>query len=420
LAESTALSKYRCSLEAVLCYRTLVKRLLLAARLPLLLFAVVTGLLFVDVCLSTALLPINPRAEHSAWYAFPDSLWLDGWTRFDGGWYWQIAKRGYYYDGPNKQSAVAFFPAYPLAMRALTPIFTHPLIAAIAITVLCGGLVAILFYRWVSMRTDRKTALASLLALLLYPFAYYLTGAAYADAMFLAAALGAFLAVESDKPLLAGVLGALATATRPVGLAIVVGLFVLTLERRVTPRGPATWATLRAMLRAPKLLQARHYLVLLSPLGLVLFAIYLWYRFGDPYTFVAAEGAPGWGHEPGIRTWLKFEIWKIFSRPGWAHDQILVAGHVVLTLAGFALTPLVFRNFGWGYGVYVLCVLAIPSISSKDLVGMGRYMLAAFPLFGVLGTLLASRPRLRRTYLVSSAALLVILTSLFSRWYYVS
>ena len=55
--------------------------------------------------------------------------------------YWQIARRGYYYDGPNKQSAVAFFPAYPLAMRALTPVFTHPLVAAIAIAL---GLASVL------------------------------------------------------------------------------------------------------------------------------------------------------------------------------------------------------------------------------------------------------------------------------------
>jgi hypothetical protein len=390
-----------------------------SARLPLLLFAIVTCVLFLDVRLSSYL-PINPWLPNKPWFAFPELPWLDGWTRADGGWYWQIAKRGYYFDGPNKQSNVAFFPAYGLAMRLFTPVFQHPLIAGIAITIVCGALVSLLFYRWALMRMDKRTALASLLALLLYPFAYYMCGAVYADALFLAAALGAFLAVESDKPLLAGVLGVLATATRPVGLALVVGLFVLTVERRITPGGPAKWATLRAMLRAPKLLELRHWLVLLSPLGLGMFAFYLWYEFGDPYTFVAAEGAPGWALEPGIPTWFKFEIGKIFSRPGWHRDQLRIAGHLFLTLGGFALIPLVFRKFGWGYGVYVLCVLAIPTISSKDLVGMGRYILAAFPLFVALGSLLAPRPRLLTLYLVSSATLLVILTSLFSRWYYVS
>lgn len=390
------------------------------ARVPLQVFAVVTYTLFVVVRLSAAYLPLDPLFGRQAWFAFPDSPWLDGWTRFDAGWYWQIAGRGYYYDGPDKQSAVAFFPGYPLAMRLLTPIFQHPLLAGIAITVGCGAVISVLFHRWSLLRADGRTAFASVLALLLYPFAYYFSGAVYADAMFVAAALGAFLAVESDRPFLAGVLGAVATATRPVGLAVVVGLFVLTVERRVTAGGPATWATLRAMLGAPRLLRARHWLVLLSPLGVGLYALYLWYRFGDPYTFMLAEGAPGWGHLPGVPTWFKFEIGKIFSRPVWGREQLLIAGHALLTLGSFALTPLVFRKFGWGYGVYVLCVLAIPTVSSKDLVGMGRYILAAFPLFAVVGSLLIAHPRGLRVYLVVSGALLVILTAMFSRWYYLS
>jgi hypothetical protein len=385
-----------------------------------LLFALVTAVLFVVVALSMQYLPLNPARSSKTWFVFPEHPWLDGWTRFDGGWYWQIAKRGYYYDGPNHQSNVAFFPGYPVAMRLLTTIFRHPLLAGIALTMACGALVSVLFYRWTLARAGTRTAVASLLVLLLYPLAFYLSGAVYADAMFLAATLGAFMAVESDDSLTAGVLGAVATATRPVGLAVVAGLVLLTLERRITPGAPATLSTLRAMLKAPKLLQARHWLVLISPLGLAAFLIHLWWAFGDASIFVAAEGAPGWGHQPGIPTWFKFEIGKIFARPVWGFDQLLIAGHAFLTLGAFALTPLVFRRYGWAYGLYTLCVLAIPTISSKDLVGMGRYILAAFPLFAVLGSLLAPHPWRLRVYLASSATLLLLLTSLFCRWYYLS
>ncbi|HEY6560738.1 MAG TPA: mannosyltransferase family protein [Polyangiaceae bacterium] len=387
------------------------------ARLPLLIFALVTSVLFVVVALSALYVPRSPW-RLNAQPLLPEYPWVDGWTRFDAGWYWGIAKNGYYFNGSDEPSSIAFFPGYPLAMRLLTPVFRNPLLAGIAVTVVCGAFVSALFYRWTLLRMDTKMALASLLALLLYPFAYYLNGAVYADAMFLAAALGAFVAVESDRPLLAGVLGAVATATRPVGLAVVVGLVVLTVERRITPGGPATLATLRAMLRAPRLLQARHWLVLLSPLGLGLYALYLWYQFGDPYTFMEAES--GWGHRPGIETWLKFDILYAFLSPHWHGDHLRIATHLFLTLSGFALTPVVFRRFGWGYGVYTLCVLAIPAISSKDLVGMGRYMLAAFPVFAALGLQLAPRPWLLRTYLAASAMLLVIMTSLYSRWHYLT
>ncbi|MDQ3488331.1 MAG: hypothetical protein M3468_11435 [Acidobacteriota bacterium] len=38
-----------------------------------------------------------------------------GW---DSGWYFDIARRGYYFD-PEGQSSIAFFPLYPLLMGAV-------------------------------------------------------------------------------------------------------------------------------------------------------------------------------------------------------------------------------------------------------------------------------------------------------------
>lgn len=73
---------------------------------------------------------------------------------------------------------------------------------------------------------------------LLYPYAFYLYGAVYADALFVLAALGALLLLEADHVWLAGLAGAVATAARPVALVVVVGLAVRALERRgVFPQG---------------------------------------------------------------------------------------------------------------------------------------------------------------------------------------
>ena len=41
---------------------------------------------------------------------FPHQPYLDGWLRFDAGWYLSIARVGYQYHGPDIQSSVAFFP----------------------------------------------------------------------------------------------------------------------------------------------------------------------------------------------------------------------------------------------------------------------------------------------------------------------
>ena len=84
------------------------------------------------------------------------------------------------------------------------------------------------------------------------------------------------------------------------------------------------------------------------------------------------------------------------------------------------MTRRVGRKFGWGYAVYVVVVLAIPLVGSKDFQGIGRYCLAAFPAFAVMGEYLMTRRRLATGVLVLSALALCLLCSGFARGAYVS
>ena len=158
---------------------------------------------------------------------------LEGWVRFDAGWYRSIAEDGYYFRGDREQSSVAFFPVYPLVMRAFHSVFGGDTAAwGIFITLLSGLTVAVLFYRWCVARLGEVGARYALAMLLLWPYGWYLFGAVYADALFIALVIAAFSLLEKDRIVLATVLGAIATATRPVGLAVVVGLFARELERQ--------------------------------------------------------------------------------------------------------------------------------------------------------------------------------------------
>ena len=92
----------------------------------------------------------------------------------------------------------------------------------------------------------------------------------------------------------------------------------------------------------------------------------------------------------------------------------------VLAIGILALTPRVVRKFGWAYAGYVVVVLAIPLVGSKDFQGMGRYLLAAFPLFAVAGELLAERPTAKVWVLGASSVALAVLSSLYARGWYVA
>ena len=66
------------------------------------------------------------------------------------------------------------------------------------VTLACGAAALVAFHRWCRDRLDPGPAATALLCLALYPYAYYLYGAVYGDALFLLSAVAAFLAFERD------------------------------------------------------------------------------------------------------------------------------------------------------------------------------------------------------------------------------
>lgn len=365
------------------------------------------ALAFVVVWISTAIYLGGHPAR-----AFPHAPFLEGWVRWDAGWYLDIAGHGYAYAGPHKQSSVAFFPGYPLTMRWIGGIVGDEALAGIVTTLVCGLGVAVLFWRWCAEQLSARAAPVALLVLLLYPFGFYLLGAVYADALFVVATLGAFLLLEHDHPVLAGVAGAVATATRPVGLAVLVGLVARTLERRLLPRihGRLAWHRLRAVDGG----------VLLSVAGLIAYVVYLGVRFGEPLAFEHVAGAKGWDQAPGPRTWFKVHLLYALVHPPWRFVDYSRFVQAALTLGALLLVPWVYRRFGWGYAAYTVAIVVVPALSTKDFTGMGRYLLAAFPCFAVLGERLVANRSRALAYLSLSTASWVAALVLYTQAVYVS
>src|SRR5262249_30987172 len=143
--------------------------------------------------------------------------------------------------------------------------------------------------------------------------------------------------------------------------------------------------------------------VLLSVLGLAAYLGYLWFRFGDPTVFSSALAA--WHKGAGWQTWIKWDAWFHLTHPvGYLPEAIIL--NFVAPVVIWRLVPRVVRRFGWGYGIYSIVALAMPTITTNDFVSMGRYVLAAFPCFAAAGELLGERPRLARVSLAASGVML--------------
>ena len=350
--------------------------------------------------------------------------WLDGWFHFDSGWYLQIATQGYSYT-PGQQSSIAFFPVYPLTMRGLGTVLGDQQLAGWLVTLLAGLGVAVLFAAWVRDRLPRRSAVLAVVVLLVYPYAFFLYGAVYADALFVLCSLGAFLLLEKRWYLAAGLVGALATAGRPVGIAVAVGLVVRSLELLAADRAaisaPVGRLPLRDVVSSVRDVRLRHVGVLVSLVGIGAWCFYLWRRFGDPLAFVHVESAPGWDQGVGPHTWFKLSYVETFTSGHWQTGLLLTVQAAACVVAVLLLRR-VLRLFGWGYLAYSSVVLAIPIVGTDDFMGTGRYVLAAFPVLAAAGDALAHirRPWVRWSLVAGSAALLVALTFLYGRSYEVS
>jgi hypothetical protein len=400
---------------------------------PLTLFLAVLGVLVVVVWFSANdgvvdLYNAVPPRYTGSWL-------LGGWFRFDAGWYDLIATQGYSYAGPNAQSTVAFFPSYPLLLRFLHALTGLPVpLLGTLVTMASGAGVVVLFHRWCADRFGHRAARSAVLVLLVYPYAWYLFGAVYADALFLVAVLGAFVLLERGHPVWAGLVGAVATATRPVGVALIIGLVAVVLMRReVLQRGQG---------RVPFSVEWRRLRpgdagVLLSAGGLLAWMGYLGRTFQEPLAFQVVQQAPGWDQGSGPHTWFKVTFLQRLGRlPGYVRgwtdgtggidawkDTLYTLGitlQALLMLTFIVLLVVVWRRIGWGYAVYAAMVIAVPLAGSKDFQGVGRYLLAAFPCIAAAGLLLSDRPRARAVWLPVSASLLTGWAFAYARGYYVA
>ncbi len=321
---------------------------------------------------------------------------------WDSTWYFEIARRGWFVNTEG-QSAIAFFPLYPMLMRALAWPFGGSdravWIAGIALSCACFLLGLVLLHRYTFARfADREAARRTVLYVAVFPFAFFFTQV-YAESLFLVLSVSAVAAASASRWPLAGAFGFFAALTRPNGVLIAIPLAVLALDGRP---------------RVPELLR-RALAVALVPAGLAIYSAFAWHLTADPLGWLHAQN--GWGYKLGGHPWAELaRMLDGLEREGayayFFSDELapfrLVHGTVALAM--IALLPAVFRRLGLALGAYVAVTLYVP-LTSNALEGIGRYSATLFPVFMVLGGM--TPRRVHEALLVIGALLLSLLASLF-------
>ena len=302
----------------------------------------------------------------------------------DTWWYRSIAVSGYerrpFAPGPANW---AFFPLYPLTVRLLGGDFalsgmlvSHAallgaLLLLAPLTLACGG-------------TEEDAARACFY-LAFFPTAYFLS-LPLPESLFLFLTVGAFAAAYRDRWWLAGLLGALATATRPAGGLLLPALALLAIERGVWRRALA-W-------------------LLPIPLGAAAFMLHLHRLTGNAFAFKGAQ--ENW-HRHASAPWTP--LVDFLRHPGTLGEpwNLLVLNFAAaLLILSAALWWLARRQ--WSLGAYALLSLLLP-LASGSLQSMARYAAVVFPLF-IAMAFLGRRAAVDRAIVAVSIALFGWLTAL--------
>lgn len=349
--------------------------------------------------------------------------WLYSWGNFDGVHYLTIAEHGYKGYGLIQ----AFFPIYPLLIAMSSPITSNLLVTGLLISNLSFVMVLLLFFALTKELYNGDIAWRSLLLFLVFPTSFF-AGALYNESLFLMFVLAAFYAAYKKQWLVAGILAGFASATRVVGIFLVIGLiaglFFSMLEKQ--RKSSKKSMSVQLVESTQMLLREQSKVVLaLSAgfVGLLSYMLYLWISFDDPFYFLHVQSEFGAGREEHIIL-LPQTIWRaikiVLTVPldlrylGYLQELVYTCLFLGVLLFSFK------RRYSIPYAWLVFSVLAIllPT-ATGTLTSMPRYVFVAFPFFVILALVEWPKYVWYGIYLVS-AALLIFNTVLFIQGYWVA
>jgi hypothetical protein len=311
----------------------------------------------------------------------PPNHWLDYITRWDASWYISIVEDGYAYK-PGAESNVAFFPLYPLLLKAFSwagDIRIVGLVVSNACLLLASFALWALASRASASRSenvDTKPAADAAVALFLFTPVTFFFSILYTESTFFLLAVCCLLAARTGRWWVAFLAGYAAALTRSTGLLLVIPLFM---EYHGVALKPWQWA---------RRLSWRGLLLASGPvLGIATYAVYLQAKFGDALLFSSVQ-----------RAWKRSLVWPWQTlTPDYlrVYAPFYLIWFLLFLAVGIALLA---RGFFTRFRPSLLVLgiaMVLLYLSSGRLESIPRYLSVVAPLFLIAGEFWVERPHWR-------------------------
>lgn len=286
-------------------------------------------------------------------------------TSWDGAWYYEIIRTGYPSSIPADvtyemlEARAAFFPAYPLIVRAADVVLPGgDVFAGVFVNFVLGALGVYLVGLLARELFDERIGYRAMLLITFFPGSIALS-LTYSEATLMVAAAACLLMLVRRNWVAAGVLATIGSACRPNGIALsfacAVAAFIAIRERR-------EWRSLAAPL--------------LSPWGFIAFQLYLKSRTGEWAWFRVQTEAWDEGNSFGF-TAIKNTVEAII-RPLASPTDIITAVSVFSML--FLAFTMWRKRLPWPIMTFTIVVLLLMVLPST-VTARPRFLFTAFPLF---------------------------------------
>jgi len=317
---------------------------------------------------------------------------VDATQRQDAQWYLRLATTGYRDDG---QSA-AFYPLYPLAVRAVGWLpGVGPLGAALLVANVACFAALLLLHALTRLELGAPAARRTVLFAALFPTAFFLM-APYGESLFLLLSVAAFWFARRNRWALAALAGAGAALTRSAGVLLIAALAV---------EAFAQWR--RGRLLLPRLAAAAA-----IGIGPLLYFGYWQVRFSDFWAPVSAQ-----------RSWMRESFFPLESfgravvlagryQTWWTMDLVVVVISIAAVWVAARAIPVT-------YTVYAALSVLLPmtfTFANRPLISVPRYYAVVFPISWGLAVAAERRRPPEAAILVGSAAGFAVLAYLFINW----